>query len=54
MPDLTEPGRCPLCAAGIGGAAGVHWNAASIWCLRCGWAQNWPATATIPNRQETP
>lgn len=39
---IDQPGPCPVCKAEIGGPQGVQWNSASIWCLRCGWAQNWP------------
>ena len=38
--DLLKTG-CPRCGAKCGGAKGVHWNGAAVWCLGCGWAKNW-------------
>jgi hypothetical protein len=38
--DQWEIHECPRCRAGRGGPQGVHSHAKTVWCLRCGWAQN--------------
>ncbi len=45
--DQWDVKECPRCAATRGGRHGVHSHAKTVWCLRCGWAQNVEALGVV-------